>query len=85
MEIFYQKTAKKIYDLFTLSPLSSTRGHRLRVYVPRRRLEVRKTFFSNRVIGHWNNLSPDTVSSSSLEQFKRGLAAELGEKLFKIP
>ena len=57
----------------------------LKVFVPRTRLEVRKWFFSSKVVSQWNNLSPDTVSSSSLEQFKISLTADLGEKLFEIP
>ena len=55
------------------------------VFVPRSRLEACKRFFSSRVVGQWNNLSPDTVSSSSLEQFKSCLAACHGEKLLEIP
>ena len=80
-----KKTATKVDDLLALSPLNSTRGHRFKVFVPRSRLEVRKRFFSCRVVSQWNNLSPDTVSSGSLEQFKSRLAADLGDKLFEIP
>ena len=56
----------------------------LKGFHPRSRLEVRKILFSSRVIGHWNNFSPDTLSSSSLEQLKRRLASDFWEFFFSI-
>ena len=50
-KIFKEKTAIKSDDLVALSPLNSTRGHRLKVFVPRSCLELRKRFFSSRVSG----------------------------------
>ena len=46
----------------------------------RYRLNIRKTFFTVRVVRHWNRLPRDAVDASSLEAFK----ARLKEALSKL-
>ena len=48
----------------------STRGHRFKLAVPHVRLDLRKYFFSVRVIKLWNNLPADVVNSTSVNTFK---------------
>ena len=43
-------------QFFTLSTNTTTRGHSLKIFKERSRLEVRKCFFSNRVVNDWNRL-----------------------------
>ena len=61
---------------------SITRGHNFKLYLPRTNLEVRKRFFSVRVIHSWNSLANDTVCSTSLNVFKCLLQRDLGQRLF---
>ncbi|XP_077977558.1 uncharacterized protein LOC144433123 [Glandiceps talaboti] len=42
--------------LFTYHPTNRTRGHSLKIFKPTVRLNIRKYFFSQRVVHHWNNL-----------------------------
>ena len=48
----------------------ATRGHNLKLSVPHVRLDVRKYFFSVRVIKLWNDLPADVVNSANLNIFK---------------
>ena len=50
-----------------------TRGHLAKLSKPRCQKDVRKYFFSHRVIDRWNALDGETVSSSSTNVFKNRL------------
>ena len=63
---------------------SSRRGHSKKLFLPRTNLEVRRRFFSVRVVKTWNALSEEAVSSTTLNQFKSFLHRDLAQELYKF-
>ena len=70
------KILKGIYDrkvtedLFELNQESKSGGHTLKIRKQRRRLNVRKFFFTNRIVDIWNNLKEEIFSAKNLNTFK---------------
>ena len=55
---------------FQLENNSRTRGHRLKLVKKRSRLDIRKHFFSQRVVNDWNSLPEVVVEAESVNSFK---------------
>jgi len=63
----------KTESMFEPSADSRTRGHSLKLRKQRSHLDLRKYFFSERVVYRWNEFDEDTVSAATVNMFKNRL------------
>lgn len=71
-KIVHGLVAIEFSNLFTFST-SSTRGHKFKLLVPCCKCNVRKNFFSVRIIRIWNDLPESIVDSASISIFKNAI------------
>ena len=60
-------------DLLSLVASYRTQGNVMKLWHRKFKLDIRKRFFAERVVWHWNMLSRETVMSLSLLDFKKHL------------
>jgi ribonucleases P/MRP protein subunit RPP40 len=58
---------------FTLNSTNRTRGHSLKLGKSRSRLDIRRNFFSQRVVDSWNRLPQNVIDATSVNSFKNNL------------
>ena len=77
IETYKLVTGKEKIDFTNLLQLDvsgyNTRGHKFKLKKHRSRLDIRKNFFSNRVVQQWNSLPAHVVEAESVITFKKRL------------
>ena len=68
-------------DFFELNASGRTRGHKYKLKKPRFESNLRKFFFSQRVVNGWNELEEGVVNAGTVDSFKRKLARVMKEKM----
>ena len=69
-KIMHNLEGVKREDFFQLRTATGRKGHSLTILKQHCRLNVRKYFFTHRVVDTWNKLSEDTVNSKTVNSFK---------------
>ena len=59
------------YTTFFKLSTNNTRGHELKLFKQRSRLNVRRNFFSQRVVESWNALPEEIVNCTTVLHFEK--------------
>ena len=68
------KTKPEKYFQFADSTYGRTRGHSMKLAKTRSRLDIRKNFYSQRVVNAWNKLPQSAIDAPTLLNFKQQLS-----------
>ena len=71
-------------QLFTRVDSDRTRGNGFKLRQGKIRLDIRKKFFIQRMVTHWNRLPKEVVDAPSLEAFKARLDVALGSLVCRL-
>ena len=77
-KMFHGHSRVDLQSLFVMD-VSVRRGHKFKLYKRRFRMDLRKHFFSQRVVNIWNSLPDRVVAAPSINTFKTYLGIYLAE------
>jgi len=83
-KIVHGLIAGKLLNYGLKLTLKPRRGHSKKLYVDHSRVEARRNFFGNRVVGPWNSLTETAVNTHSIISFKRILPKVSFTKYLKL-
>ena len=82
-KILHGKSSINTTDLFSLASNIGTRGHSMKLNVPRASTEIRQRSFSHRQISLWNSLPEEVVMAASVSTFKHLLGKAISHRLYE--
>ena len=74
-------SAIPLTDMFQIDTAGRTRGRSLKLVKCRCNKDIRKFFFSRRVVSQWNMLNNDSVATKTVNGFKTKLERERAKKM----